>query len=696
MLKTCVFIFILFLLITACAPSTIGIDNSENTTTPVPGATISSTRMLMPTLTTPATEMPTSLCADIAPPLATTSLELFGTINSIGITISVDPNGDPDQNAVALVEYRTDNNPYHAGFPLSRVGPDCFVGSLFWLEPGTKYDVRITFVDKDGILDSTTLEGSAYTQPEIHIPKPVKSFYVSPNGSGKICSIDVPCSLVSALNRAGPGDAVVLRGGVYYQGDKRLPVSGKEDAPIMIQSYASETAILDGAYPTNFTWSNMGDGVYRTTVQTTGVNLVLADEKRLYPYQNIKDLQALSWGISGFYTEGTNLYVHLENDTDPSKSAIIISRYSSAFLLDGRNYIYILNLTFRHYGKDYGRAIYLGDASNNLIKGNKFTINNLGIEIQNGSNHNIIQDNEFHDTIYEWAWDAVKAIAQTSLEGGGIRFADLTSSQINGISRGNIIRHNIFHDLFDGYGVCPRGTNAQHTNETDVYENLVYNVGDDGMETDGYCSNVRIWGNTFREALIGISLAPARIGPVYAIRNLFYRIGREKGCPFNGHLGPCGGSAFKFDTELLSSGPMYLFHNTFDSNFLAEGGLFISKPASWSILVSRNNIWSVSCSPISDYTNSLKDFDYDALWTSGNCHVVIWNGVRYKTLEQFSRATGQEPHGLNVSPEFVDWTTGNYQLSPDSQLIDAGVFIPGINDNFNGSAPDIGAFEYGK
>jgi hypothetical protein len=58
-----------------------------------------------------------------------------------------------------------------------------------------------------------------------------------------------------------------------------------------------------------------------------------------------------------------------------------------------------------------------------------------------------------------------------------------------------------------------------------VYDNLVYNAGDDGIETDGRCSNVRLWGNTFHDVLMGISLAPVYTGPVYALRNLIYRTG---------------------------------------------------------------------------------------------------------------------------------------------------------------------------
>ena len=51
-------------------------------------------------------------------------------------------------------------------------------------------------------------------------------------------------------------------------------------------------------------------------------------------------------------------------------------------------------------------------------------------------------------------------------------------------------------------------------------------------------------------------------------------------------------------------------------------------------------------------------------------------------------------HGFNLLPGFTNPATGDYTLAPDSALIDAGLLIPGINDDFLGDAPDIGAFEF--
>lgn len=88
------------------------------------------------------------------------------------------------------------------------------------------------------------------------------------------------------------------------------------------------------------------------------------------------------------------------------------------------------------------------------------------------------------------------------------------------------------------------------------------------------------------------------------------------------------------------------------------------------------------------------DFDYDNLLVNGLTSIVEWNGTRYIQLQDFIRATGQEQHGLNVTPRFVAPDAGNYSLSPNSQLIDAGVLVPGINDDFWGNAPTPGRLNF--
>jgi parallel beta-helix repeat protein len=357
---------------------------------------------------------------------------------------------------------------------------------------------------------------------------------------------------------------------------------------------------------------------------------------------------------------------------------MVISRYNNCFYVE-QDYIYFLDLTFRHYGQGSSpKVIYLNNANDNLVRGCTFANNDLGIGIKRYSNRNVIEENVFYDVIFDWSWADVKDVG--GLEDGGITFYD----PVNG--RGNIVRRNTFHDDFDGFGACPASAPEVATNETDVYQNLVYNMGDDGMETDGQSSNVRIWGNVFHDVLMGISLAPAYTGPTYAIRNLVYRTG------VGNH--DYTGSPFKFNSGYGQSGPMYLFHNTADAALPGNNGLYVKAPGTWQLIYARNNIWAGTAYALENYnTGQPIDLDHDDVYNAGAGDLVRWDGTRYATLGAFSSATGQENAGVNVAPGFRDAPGGDYRLTAASALIDAGQVVSGINSDFRGAAPDIGAFE---
>lgn len=622
-----------------------------------------------------------SLGAAACPVQAAPSLELYGNFHTLGLAVTLDPADDPEGDATAAVEYRAvGSGAYRAGFPPSRVDTTRFIGSLFGLVPGTAYEIRVSFTEPgSGPLHGTMVPGTAATRSDPVFPALSKAYYVSPAGSGAACSQDLPCLLDQGLALAQPGETVFLRGGTYFLGEMTLPRSGSPGAPIVIQGFPGETAILDGADPVAFSWTASGGGVFQTTVNTPDPHLVLANGSRLYPYQSLADLQNLIWGIPGFYASGTTLYIRLAGDADPRGAALTVSRFNRAFLVD-RNYLFFVNLTFRHYGRGaYAKALYFYNGSDNLVQGCTFAVNDLGIGLKYGSHRNLIQGNTFYDTIFDWPWEAVKG--GSALETGGVRFYDPAEG------RGNVIRRNAFHDFFDGLGICPGGP-AELVNETDFYENRVYRVGDDGVETDGQCSNVRLWGNTFHDVLMGISLAPAYTGPVYAWRNLIYRTGAGNSS--------YPGSSFKFNSGYGTSGPMFLFHNTSDAVRPDTNGLEIKTPGSWTVLYARNNIWAGTLYAVNDYnTGQPIDWDYDNFWNGGGGTVIRWNSKHYADVPSFTVDTAQEAHGLSLPPGFKDPGKGDYSLSPGSGLIDRGLLIPGINDDYQGLGPDLGALETG-
>ncbi len=84
---------------------------------------------------------------------------------------------------------------------------------------------------------------------------------------------------------------------------------------------------------------------------------------------------------------------------------------------------------------------------------------------------------------------------------------------------------------------------------------------------------------------------------------------------------------------------------------------------------------------------------------------------RYKSLTEYSLATGQDTHSIlvdydifmNVKKPDHNNLIGMYQsdtldfrLRPDSVGVDAGCILPNVNDAFAGRAPDIGALEVGQ
>jgi hypothetical protein len=83
----------------------------------------------------------------------------------------------------------------------------------------------------------------------------------------------------------------------------------------------------------------------------------------------------------------------------------------------------------------------------------------------------------------------------------------------------------------------------------------------------------------------------------------------------------------------------------------------------------------------------------------------------FSTLKQFLAATGQEAHSVEVDFDVFEKLCApdpdkryavyhamdlNFALRAASAAVDAGVVIPTVNEDFTGSAPDLGALETGK
>jgi hypothetical protein len=668
---------------------------------------------------------------------AVPSLSVYPNFHTVGVMVTLDSPADAD--SVEIAYGSTSEGGLQPGFSLSKVHgvqQARFAGALFNVVPGKSYEVVATLTggNLDGLELGPVLATTRY-KSEV-IPPPLSStLYVSPTGTDTVCSEAFPCALETGLESALPGTEVVLRGGLYRAGRITLDNAGfTRDAPLIIRGYEDEEAVIDGGIiPDWNSWSPAGSGVYHTTYDPTEINgdgndapldrnsLLVLNEKRLFPYQSLDCLESLSAditsapqtactgpntvevGYSGFFATENNLFVHLTNDSQPLPASIVVSRYAYGFRVR-QGHTFFNNLHFRHYGRTHrAKALRLDpDANHTVVQNNVFLLNDIGVGIGTASDHNVIERNEFADSpVADWPWAVVKYAAPSELEGGGIFFEGNDLS----LARGNVIRSNIFHGFFDGAAVCPFIADfslTTETNETDIYDNTFYSIGDDGIQADGFCSNVRLWNNTLYNSYVGISMAPSNGGPIYLIRNLLYSLRTRTFFSPDRQDWKYGAPIKLTHDRQHEGGEMFLFHNTVDASescdrpdLRCHNGLTIFEDEGWASLLARNNIWMGSDRAIAksgNYSSNI-DLDCDNLYRTSSNEMIYWNGTEYPLLE-FQQAESQELQGSAFYPDFVDPGIGDYRLLEQSPIIDRGCVIPGINTGFSGDAPDIGYSEF--
>jgi len=286
--------------------------------------------------------------------------------------------------------------------------------------------------------------------------------------------------------------------------------------------------------------------------------------------------------------------------------------------------------------------------------------------------------------------------------------------------QGHVVAYNYAANWHDGIDVAtygnPDGTASDgRPNEIadripvaiDIYNNDITNTADNCIESDGSARNIRVFRNRcFNSTGGGLSSQPISAVQIIFFQNVVYNT-------------TTGERLSTFDNP---SG-ILVYQNTFIGS--AHG----TTPAS--NLHYRNNLiltdgWFdpvLTVNTFSNYSSS----DYNGFRPEPKAGVSFeWASPKfetpmdyvnklvsrgYKSLEEYSRATGQDKHSVlldydafvNVklpdklnpqrlySPEEFD-----FSLRPGSAAIDAGIILPTINDDYTGKMPDLGAYESGR
>ena len=617
--------------------------------------------------------------------VAFTTLDGYATLQAGGVVATI--SGDANRNASASLQWRGQGEgAYRDAHPLVRVDATHFIGSLFWLEPGHAYDVRVTLADPDGTGATPTRSASLTTRAEAPAFAPLRTRYVAPDGSDThdgSTPAQAMRTIQHAANLAQPGDLVSVAAGIYRE-SVSITVAGAPGQPIVFRG--TPGAILDGADAAiagGVSWNDAGNGVWSHATGFATAHVV-SDQGRLFLYSSMADLRTLAAGApGGFHFDGTTLSVKFSDGSVPAQRQLDVARLDAGFILDGVASIRVENFEIRYYGSDaYGKGVYLRHASDSSVSGNHIhDIGSAGVWIKGGE-RNLVEHNDIGDSsIFGWPWALTH---DSSAQNSAIQLTDDTG-------RGNVIRRNRVHDTYDGLHLC--GSSAPPTgfsNETDVYENTIFRHADDAIEAEGYCANVRIWGNRISDSLMGFAVAPAGTGPVWIVRNGAWNLGNTHSALVDGQVS----SGIKINSGYPTPvGPLLVYHNTFLTPVPDTDALVLMDPGNATSLTSRNNVYAAPGRALTKINTIALDFDYDEVYVPPASTLVRWYSTSYATLAAWQGGAGQELHGISTPVVLADPAQGDFTPVAGSALIDRGIAIPGIDDGYAGSAPDIGAVE---
>lgn len=600
---------------------------------------------------------------------AFTKIELVANIETIGVIVS--GSGLP-KTAVLMVQ-KSGETDWQMAHPMLLSNNIRLVGSLFGLSPATSYNIKVL----DG---ATEISGTATTQPDQLQFVPAAILYVDDDAAaGGDGSKTKPFNTIQeGVNHATPGTQVLVADGVYHEA-VTFPASGADGKWIQVKAEGSG-AILDGSQTiSGDVWKVYKKGKIWYTPAPYAKYLA-RDGQRYYLYDNLKGIVdgrghnnvAMT---EGWYMKPNSSRLYVRSADDPSKHTWQIGRLNHAFDVAGRNWIWIEGFEMRYYGVIDGCGVCAKNASHLVVRNNKIHNMQLGVYVNwNGTedqgNDTRIESNEIYDPpVDQWPWAAVKG---SSMEGTAI----VLRGHIGAIIRDNEL-HNYFNGIYTGSSASSAIENYAVALDADIYNNHIQHISDDALEPEGACVNQRFRNNTIDAAFVGVSLAPITQGPVWVLRNQVTNF---------------TSTSFKWD--LGSDGVVLIYHNTFWTNASNLNAMSVIRAVHNVIM--RNNIFQGNGyafeSPVTGLTGH--SWDYDNWYTTRTSGPHFkWEKVPYNTIAELCAATNLECHGHESAPGWVNPTGGDFTLQAASPNVDRGILLPGINDDFKGNAPDLGAFE---
>ncbi len=368
----------------------------------------------------------------------------------------------------------------------------------------------------------------------------------------------------------------------------------------------------------------------------------------------------------------------------------IVIRGSSDVVLDGNNcstcnvlevsgsYVHVEGVTVANA---FRGLRFTGDGSTRNVA-RRLTIRNVvhGTASRPGQSDFYICDNDI-DGRLEWPW-VFERNATSHWDDRGV--------EVTGDG------HVVCHNRIRGFG-DPVVNMKRRARSWDVYGNDIADAWD-GVELDEGEGNVRMFHNRFTNVMAPVSIQPIFGGPAYALRNVAFNVPDEQvKLKSLGGVEEPSGALIYHNTFVSPERALNLLSTITQHNFVFANNLFVGPTTLWG---TRTVDW------VATLNEGL--FDFNGYYPDGEFMFGIVDGVgRLFPSFAVAQAGGVETGGRLVTStvfaggfvgpadEDVRHSPKDFRLSTGSGAIDRGALLPGINDRFTGSAPDLGALEAG-
>jgi parallel beta-helix repeat protein len=479
------------------------------------------------------------------------------------------------------------------------------------------------------------------------------TYYVVPKGDDANPGTEAQpwATLRKAAASVQPGDTVRIKAGDYFESSGwNVTRAGTAEKPITYQAYGDgEVRITPSSVVPAGAWTHVKGAIYSAQVRRRPA-YVFQNAYPLHPPGDRGKIYAVDDMIpNSFYTDGTTLYIWLQDGSDPSQS---VMRAASAHVVELRDCHYTvfdgLTVEYGYNGfKDQGKATHHVTYRNCTIR----SIGSQGIQP-------VPQDSVIERNLFQ------KIGSNKYLHG------------IYNSKPGLIVRHNVFEEIAGA---------AIHQYQ-------------EGSPAGGHCE---FYGNIFRKSR-PMTLRPDATGrsPYYVeiiawgegnnriYNNVFYGEGKRGGISLNSinnrvYHNTFVGSAYGIEFHAGKTGNQ-VTNNIFQDAMTAFG---VPKRDGWR-LGGPFLIWPAKALP--------QTLDYNLYFNAAAPPRWQRDGAAYQAFSAYQQAAG-EIHSRYENPRLTGDTDAHPR--PGSPAIDVGIALDDVAVDADGAARpqggawDIGAYE---